>query len=90
MFARLICQYIQYKHCEAEMKRLLQNKSLKPTVTRVTPFAEKAKPAPLYGGLVPPLGWQQRKQTGIISELLEDTPLGKWISHLNRSTLCQE
>jgi hypothetical protein len=34
---------------------LQQNKSLKPTVTRVTPFAEKAKPAPLYGGLVPPL-----------------------------------
>ena len=32
-----------------------QNKSLKPTVTRVTPFAEKAKPAPRYGGLVPPL-----------------------------------
>jgi hypothetical protein len=26
------------------------NKSLKPTVTRVTPFAERAKPAPRYGG----------------------------------------
>jgi hypothetical protein len=31
------------------------NKSLKPTVTRVTPFAEMANPAPRYGGLVPPL-----------------------------------
>ena len=31
-----------------------QNKSLKPTVTHVTPFAKKAKPAPRYGGLVPP------------------------------------
>jgi len=30
------------------------NKSLKPTATRVTPFAEKSKPAPHYGGLVPP------------------------------------
>ena len=30
------------------------NKSLKPTVTHVTPFAEKAKPAPRYGSLVPP------------------------------------
>ena len=32
------------------------NKSLKPTVTRDTPFAAEAKPAPRYGGLVPPLG----------------------------------
>jgi hypothetical protein len=32
----------------------LQNKSLKPTVSRVTPFAEQTKPAPRYGGLVPP------------------------------------
>jgi hypothetical protein len=31
------------------------NKTLKPTVTRVTPFAKKAKPAPRYGGLIPPL-----------------------------------
>jgi len=30
------------------------NNPLKPTATRVTPFAEKAKPAPRYGGLVPP------------------------------------
>ena len=30
------------------------NKSLKPTVTRVMSFAKKAKPAPRYGGLVPP------------------------------------
>jgi hypothetical protein len=36
--------------------RLASNKSLKPTVTHVTPFAEKANPAPRYGGLVPPLG----------------------------------
>jgi apolipoprotein N-acyltransferase len=35
---------------------ILHNKSLKPTATHVTPFAEKAKPAPRYGGLVPPLG----------------------------------
>jgi len=27
----------------------------KPTVTRVTPFAAKANPAPRYGSLVPPL-----------------------------------
>ena len=33
---------------------LTWNKSLKQTVTRVTPFAAKAKPAPRYGGLVPP------------------------------------
>ena len=33
----------------------MYNNSLKPTVTRVTPFAEKAKPAPRYGSLVPPL-----------------------------------
>jgi hypothetical protein len=33
---------------------LYLNKSLKPTVTRVTPFAEMANPAPRYGGLVPP------------------------------------
>ena len=32
-----------------------QNKSLKPTVTRVTLFAAKAKSAPRYGSLVPPL-----------------------------------
>ena len=31
------------------------NKSVKPTVTHVTHFAEMAKPAPRYGGLVPPL-----------------------------------
>jgi hypothetical protein len=41
------------------------NKSLKPTVTPVTLFAEKAKPAPRYGGLVPPfymhfLGWAKK------------------------------
>jgi hypothetical protein len=30
------------------------NKSLKPTVTRFTLFADKANPAPRYGGLVPP------------------------------------
>jgi len=35
--------------------RLAHNNSLKPTATRVTLFAEKAKPAPRYGGLVPPL-----------------------------------
>jgi hypothetical protein len=29
------------------------NNPLKPTVTRVTSFAEIAKPAPHYGGLVP-------------------------------------
>lgn len=34
---------------------MMSNKSHKPTVTRVTPFAEQAKPAPRYGGLVPPL-----------------------------------
>ena len=34
----------------------MYNNSLKPTVTRVTPFAHKAKPAPRYGGLVPPIG----------------------------------
>jgi hypothetical protein len=34
--------------------QLASNKSLKPTVTRVTPFAEKANPAPRNGGLVPP------------------------------------
>jgi hypothetical protein len=28
--------------------------SLKPTVTRGTPFAKQAKPVPHYGGLVPP------------------------------------
>jgi len=33
---------------------MLHNKSLKPTVTHVTHFAEKAKPAPRYGSLVPP------------------------------------
>jgi len=32
----------------------VQNKSLKPTATRVTPFAIKAKSAPRYGGLVLP------------------------------------
>ena len=31
------------------------NNSLKPTITRVTHFAEKAKCAPHYGGLIPPL-----------------------------------
>jgi hypothetical protein len=39
-------EYIEY---------MQQNKSLKPTVTRVTPFAEMAKPTPRYGGLIPPL-----------------------------------
>jgi hypothetical protein len=29
------------------------NNLLKPTITHVTPFAEKANPAPRYGGLVP-------------------------------------
>ncbi len=33
---------------------LQPNKSLKPTVTRVTRFAEMANPAPRYSGLVPP------------------------------------
>ena len=37
------------------LSNLSPNKSLKPTVTRVTPFAAKANPAPPYGGLVPPL-----------------------------------
>jgi len=32
----------------------MHNKPLKPTVTHVTPFAEIAKVAPRYGGLVPP------------------------------------
>jgi len=32
------------------------NKSLKPTATRVTPFADMAIIAPRCGGLVPPLG----------------------------------
>ena len=40
------------------MYGLTWNKSLKPTVTHVTLFAVKAKPAPPYGGLVPPLDWQ--------------------------------
>jgi hypothetical protein len=31
------------------------NNPLKPTVTRVTHFAEKAKTTPRYGGLAPPL-----------------------------------
>jgi len=35
-------------------KKRMWNKSLKPTVTRVTPFAGMANPAPRYGGLVPP------------------------------------
>jgi len=35
--------------------QLASNKSLKPTVTHGTPFADKAKSAPRYGGLVPPL-----------------------------------
>jgi len=38
-----------------------QSKSLKPTVTRVTPFADKAKPTPRYGSLVPPFGQKRRK-----------------------------
>ena len=35
-------------------KIMESNKPLKLTVTRVTLFAAKAKPAPRYGGLVPP------------------------------------
>ena len=42
-------EYIEY---------MQQNKSLKPTVTRVTPFAANAKPAPRYGGSVPPFHGQ--------------------------------
>jgi len=38
-----------------KLNDISQNKSLKPTMTRVTPFAERAKPVPRYGGLVPPL-----------------------------------
>gem|GEM_PF-4096777 len=38
----------------------MANKSLKPTATRVTLFAEKAKPAPRYGGLVPPLNGREK------------------------------
>lgn len=34
---------------------LTWNNSLKPTATRVTFFAAKAKLAPYYGGLIPPL-----------------------------------
>jgi hypothetical protein len=37
------------------------NNPLKPTVVRVTPFAEKAKPTPRYGGLVPPLYYTKKK-----------------------------
>jgi len=37
------------------MNGMKWNKSLKPTATRVTLFAEKAKFAPYFGGLVPPL-----------------------------------
>ncbi len=33
---------------------IASNNSLKPTETCVTHFAEMAKPAPRYGGLVPP------------------------------------
>ena len=36
------------------------NKSLKPTLTHVTPFAERANSAPRYGGLVPPLNGQEK------------------------------
>jgi len=41
----------------------MYNKSLKPTVQRVTLFAAKAKTAPHFGGLVPPFcdpnkGWK--------------------------------
>ena len=43
------------------------NKSLKPTVTHVTPFAEKAKLAPRYGGLVPPLCW---RNAGLYSTMI--------------------
>ena len=32
------------------------NNPLKPTATRVTHFVKGAKPAPRYGGLVPPIG----------------------------------
>jgi hypothetical protein len=32
----------------------MYNKSLKLTVTRITPLAKQAKFAPRYGGLVPP------------------------------------
>jgi hypothetical protein len=35
--------------------------ALKPTVTPVTPFAAQAKPAPRYGGLVPPFYDQQEE-----------------------------
>ena len=34
---------------------LVYNNSLKQSVTRVTFFAAKAKPAPRYGSIVPPL-----------------------------------
>ena len=44
----------------AKMKVKSQNNPLKPTVTRVTPFAEKANPAPRYGGLIPPFCCQEQ------------------------------
>jgi len=38
----------------SNMIGLTWNKSLKPTVTRVMPFAELAKSLPRYGSLAPP------------------------------------
>ena len=45
--------------------------------TLVTPFAKKAKPAPRYGGLVPPLGRRTRLKTFRYKILLNETKIDR-------------
>ena len=64
------------------MKVKSQNKSLKPTVTRVTPFAKKANPAPRYGGLVPPLNCLKKRiewKRSLKPEILFNIPISRVI-----------
>jgi len=51
----LFIENVYAKSYRAKMKGRSQNKSLKLTATRVTPFAALAKLAPRYGGLIPSL-----------------------------------
>jgi hypothetical protein len=52
------------------VENLRPDKSLKPTEMPVTPFAEKSKLAPRYGGLVPPFGFRNAgKYKNVIKNL---------------------
>jgi hypothetical protein len=60
-----------------------------PTVTPVTPLAERAKSAPHYGGIVPPINYLTAELRGIktasavVSELFYNHPVCLVTEHIH-------